>query len=113
MGMEIEFEGTHGEDLATSSSILTYRRDGTENSQAYNNRVRLREYFTNAQTYGIYGKRPLVLYSGTDGMHELASSNADKDEIIYHELCQFIINSPLKNANTVSATPDFTYGGSL
>ncbi|MBE6233439.1 MAG: DUF4855 domain-containing protein [Bacteroidales bacterium] len=113
MGMEIEFEGTHGEDLATSSSILTYRRDGTVNSEAYNNRVRLREYFTNAQTYGIYGKRPIVLYSGTDGMHELAISNADNDEIIYHELCQFIINSPLKNANTVSATPDFTYGGSL
>ena len=91
MGMEIEFEGTHGEDLATSSSILTYRRDGTVNSEAYNNRVRLREYFTNAQTYGIYGKRPLVLYSGTDGMHELASSDAEKDEIIYHELCEFII----------------------
>lgn len=113
MGMEIEFEGTHGEDLATSSSILTYRRDGTVNSEAYNNRVRLREYFTNAQTYGIYGNRPLVLYSGTDGMHELASSDADKDEIIYHELCQFIINSPLKNSNTTSSTPDFNYGGSL
>ena len=98
MGMEIEFEGSHGEDLDTSSSILTYRKDGTVNSEAYNNRVRLREYFTNAKnsSYSIYGKKPLVLYSGTDGMHELASSKAEKDEIIYHELCQFIINSPLK-----------------
>lgn len=97
MGMEIEFEGSHGEDLSTSSSILTYRSDGTVNSEAYNNRVRLREYFTNAETYGIYGKRPLVMYSGSNAMHELATSAAEKDMIIYHELCRFIINSPLKN----------------
>lgn len=97
MGMEIEFEGTHGEDLSTSSSILTYRSDGTVNSEAYNNRVRLRAYFENAKTYGIYGNKPLVMYSGSDAMHELATSTAENDVLIYHELCRFFLNSPLKN----------------
>lgn len=96
MGMEIEFEGTHGENLATCSSILDYKKDGTKNPEGYNNRERLRSYFENAKTYGIYGNKPIVLYSGTDAMHELATSDAEKDQIIYHELCQFIINSDLK-----------------
>lgn len=93
MGMEIEFEGTHGESLSTCSSILEYKKDGTQNPEGYNNRQRLREYFENAKTYKIYGKKPIVLYSGTDAMHELASSKQEKDQIIYHELCQFIIGA--------------------
>ena len=113
MGMEIEFEGSHGENLATSSSILDYRKDGTKNTEAYNNRERLRRYFENAKKYDIYGKKPLVLYSGTDAMNELATSTAEKDRIIYHELCQFIINSPLKESNSQTSTPNFNYGGSL
>lgn len=96
MGMEIEFEGTHGENLSTCSSILEYKTDGTQNPEGYNNRERLRSYFENAKTYEIYGNKPIVLYSGTDAMHELASSENEKDQIIYHELCQFIINSDLK-----------------
>ena len=93
MGMEIEFEGTHGENLATCSSILEYKKDGTKNPEGYNNRERLRRYFENAKEYGIYGKKPIVLYSGSDAMHELASSENEKDKIIYHELCQFIIGA--------------------
>ena len=38
-------------------------------------------------------KKPIVLYSGSDAMHELASSENEKDKIIYHELCQFIIGA--------------------
>lgn len=91
MGMEIEFEGSHGESLSTCSSILQYKKDGTANSEAYNNRERLRDYFENAKTYEIYRKKPIVMYSGTDAMHELATSTGDKDQIIYHELCEFII----------------------
>ena len=93
MGMEIEFEGSHGESLSTCSSILQYKKDGTANSEAYNNRERLRDYFENAKTYEIYRKKPIVMYSGTDAMHELATSTGDKDQIIYHELCQFIIEA--------------------
>jgi len=93
MGMEIEFEGSHGESLSTCSSILQYKKDGTANSEAYNNRERLRAYFENAKTYEIYRKKPIVMYSGTDAMHELATSTGDKDQIIYHELCQFIIEA--------------------
>ena len=93
MGMEIEFEGSHGESLSTCSSILQYKKDGTANSEAYNNRERLRDYFENAKTYEIYRNKPIVMYSGTDAMHELATSTGDKDQIIYHELCQFIIGA--------------------
>lgn len=93
MGMEIEFEGSHGESLSTCSSILQNKKDGTANSEAYNNRERLRDYFENAKTYEIYRKKPIVMYSGTDAMHELATSTGDKDQIIYHELCQFIIEA--------------------
>ena len=96
MGMELEFEGSHGEALSKCSSILSYKKDGSENSEAYNNRQLLREYFQNAKDYGVYGSRPIVLYSGTNGMHELATSTAEKDVIIYRELGDFIINSSLK-----------------
>ena len=91
MGMEIEFEGSHGENLSTSSSILDYRKDGTKNTEAYNNRERLRRYFENAKDYEIYGNKPIVMYSGSDAMNELANSTAEMDQIIYHELCQFIL----------------------
>lgn len=94
MGMEIEFEGSHGENLGTSSSILTYRKsDGEKNGEAAANKERLREYFTNAKTYGIYGNRPLVLYSGSDGLYELATSTDAEDNELYHELGEFILGA--------------------
>ncbi len=97
MGMEIEFEGSHGEDLSQGgSSILYYRTDGTVNAKGERNKDNLKAYLDAAVTYGIYGKKPIVLYSGSDAMHELATSKAAADIEIYHELCQFIINSPLK-----------------
>lgn len=94
MGMELEFEGTHGEYL--NSSILSRRSDGRINTYAQQNKSRFREYFTNAKESGIYGTRPLVLYSGTNALYELAVSTDPEDRKLYHELGEFIINSPLK-----------------
>ena len=94
MGMEIEFEGSHGEDLKNGgSSILYYRTDGTVNAKGQRNKDNLKAYFSAAKKYGIYGVKPIVLYSGSDAMHELATSTAYDDQQIYHELCQFIINA--------------------
>lgn len=86
MGMELEFEGSHG----GSTSILGNSTSATRKKE------RFREYMTNAQKYGIYGKKPLVLYTGTNALYELAVSETDSDKKLYHEFGGFIINSPLK-----------------
>lgn len=86
MGMELEFEGTHG----GHTSILG------DSASAKNNKARFREYMENAKTYKIYGKKPLVLYTGTNALYELATSEKTADGELYHEFGEFIINSPLK-----------------
>ncbi len=86
MRMEFEFEGSHG----GSTSILG------NSTSATRNKARFREYMINAEKYGIYGKKPIVLYTGTNALYELATSETDSDKEIYHEFGGFIINSPLK-----------------
>lgn len=94
LGMELEFEGTHGEPL--TSSILTFLKNGDENPYADRNKARFQEYLANAKARGLYGEVPFVLYAGTNGLYELGTSEDAKDQALYHELCKFIINSPLK-----------------
>ena len=92
--MELEFEGTHGEPL--TSSILSKLSNGKDNPYAERNKARFQEYLDNAKARGIYGKCPLVLYTGTNALYELAVSQDEADRRMYHELGRFIINSPLK-----------------
>ncbi len=94
LGMELEFEGTHGEPL--TSSILTDLKNGQPNPYAERNKARFQEYLDNASQRGLYGTVPFVLYSGTNGLYELAVSEDEKDMEIYHKLCKFIIGNPLK-----------------
>ncbi|MBR6731661.1 MAG: DUF4855 domain-containing protein [Bacteroidales bacterium] len=94
LGMELEFEGTHGEPL--TSSILTNLKNGEENPYGELNKARFKEYLDNAKARGLYGKVPFVLYAGTNGLYELGTSEDTKDQALYHELCKFIINNPLK-----------------
>ena len=94
LGMELEFEGTHGEPL--KSSILSKLANGDDNPYAERNKARFQEYLDNAVARGIYGERPLVLYTGTNALYELAVSKDEKDQEMYHKLGKFIINSPLK-----------------
>lgn len=94
LGMELEFEGTHGEPL--TSSILSKLANGQENPYAARNKTRFLEYLDNATSRGIYGKHPLVLYTGTNALYEIAVSEDEKDREIYHRLGHFIIDSPLK-----------------
>ena len=117
LGMEFEFEGSHGEGgwsssetPRVSSSILEtvmtdYDAEGTPkgspNPQAARNKARFREYMTKCKEYGIYGERMLVLYTGTDAWAELAASTAAKDKELYHETCRFFLNSPLKMTGPV------------
>ena len=94
LGMELEFEGTHGEPL--TSSILSNLKNGQPNPYAARNKARFMEYLNNAETRGLHGEVPFVLYSGTNGLYELATSEDPADRALYHALCHFIISNPLK-----------------
>lgn len=95
LGMELEFEGTHGEPL--TSSILSKLSNGEDNPYAERNKARFQEYLDNAKARGLYGEVPFVLYTGTNALYELAVSEDEKDQEMYHKLCRFIIENPLKN----------------
>ncbi len=95
LGMELEFEGTHGEPL--TSSILSNLKDGRPNPYSERNKARFQEYLDNARSRGLYGQVPFVLYAGTNGLYELAVSQDEKDKEIYHKLCKFVVGNPLKN----------------
>ena len=84
--MEFEFEGSHGgyTSILGDSDAATYRKE------------RFREYMENARNYGIYGKKPIVLYTGTNALYELAVSKKASDKELYLEFGEFIIDSPLK-----------------
>lgn len=117
LGMEFEFEGSHGEGgwsssetPRVSSSILetvmtNYDAQGTPkgspNPQAARNKARFREYMVNCKNYNIYGNRMLVLYTGTNAWAELATSTAPADKELYHETCRFFLNSPLKQTKPI------------
>jgi len=104
--MELEFEGSHGEggwsssdSPRTSMSILetvmtTYDAEGTPqgspNKRAERNKTRFREYMQKMKDFGLYKNKMIVLYSGTDGLYELASSSVQLDKELYYELGEFI-----------------------
>ena len=80
IGMEIEFEPT----------LL----DAREGSGTF--RARLRDYIDYAKRRNIYGKRPFAYYHGTNGFYDLHASDDEADRELFDELCQFIINNPLR-----------------
>lgn len=98
MGMELEFE------YSLVASVMADGRsgpDGDGNPTFYAKdipllRERVREYMQAYKDTGLYGVLPLAIYSGTDAMHQLATSTDPGDREMYHDLCQFIIGSPLK-----------------
>ena len=98
MGMELEFE------YSLVASVMADGRsgpDGSGNPTFYAKdvpllRERVRAYMQTYKDSGLYGVLPLAVYSGTDAMHQLATSADPGDREMYHDLCQFIIGSPLK-----------------
>ena len=83
MGLELEFEYSMVEAVNGASSAAKYR-------------ARFEEYLDWAKSSGIYGHRSIALYSGTDALHQLATSPLPGDRAMYHQLGRFIIESPLK-----------------
>ncbi len=113
-GMEIEFEGSHGEAgwsqweegvPRTSSSILETVRTsndaqgtskGKPNPQAARNKALLREYMDEMKRSGHYGTARIATYSGTNGLWELATSPDAPDREMYLEYCKFVVENPLR-----------------
>lgn len=101
LGMELEFE---------YSMVADVMKDGRAGPDGSGNpafhikdvpmlRDRLREYFAGYKESGLYGVIPLAVYSGTDAFHQLAISQENDDIAMYHELCRFIIDSPLRTTH--------------
>ena len=98
MGMELEFE------YSLVAAVMADGRsapDGNGNPTFYAQdvpllRERVRAYMQAYRDTGLYGVLPLAVYSGTDAMHQLAASSDPGDRDMYHDLCQFILGSPLK-----------------
>lgn len=97
MGIELEFE------YSLVASIMADGRsapDASGNATFYAKDVpllrdRVREYMQAFKDTGLYGEIPFAVYSGTDAWHQLATSADASDREMYHELCQFIIESSL------------------
>lgn len=80
LAMEFEFEET----------LLTRN----ERSDVY--RQRFYDYMEGAKKHGVYGRKQLSYYQGTNGFYELSKSSDPKDRKLYHDFCQFVINNPLR-----------------
>lgn len=98
MGMEIEFEYSLVEEIMKDGRSGP---DGSGNPTFYLKdvpllRSRVREYMSAFKSSGMYGVKPVAVYSGTDAWHQLASSKEKDDIAMYLELCRFISENPLK-----------------
>lgn len=98
MGIELEFE------YSLVASVMADGRSGPDGNGAptfYAKdipllRSRVREYMDTYKDTGLYGVLPLAVYSGTDAWHQLATSSDPEDQAMFREICNFIIDSPLK-----------------
>lgn len=59
-------------------------------------RGRFREYMTAFRSAGLYGRKPIALYSGHNTLWQLARSEEPDDQAFYREICQYIVESPLR-----------------
>ena len=99
MGMELEFEYSMVEEVMKTSGIMG--PDGAGNyvftlKDVPSLRSRFREYMDGYKSAGLYGKKPIALYSGSNAMYQLAKSKEKDDIAMYMELCRFITENPLR-----------------
>ena len=99
MGMELEFEYSMVEEVMKTPGIMG--PDGAGNyvftlKDVPSLRERFREYMSGYTEAGLYGNRPVALYSGSNALWQLASSKEKDDIAMYLELCRFISENPLR-----------------
>lgn len=100
MGIELEFEYSMVEGVMKTPGIMG--PDGAGNyvfklADVPSLRARFREYMDAYKAAGLYGKRPVALYSGSNALWQLANSTENADIAMYRELCRFISDSPLRS----------------
>ena len=99
MGIELEFEYSMVEDIMSISGCMGPDAAGGyafSLSDVPALRGRFREYMDAFKQGGLYGKRRIALYSGSNAMWQLANSPKTDDIAMYRELCRFISENPLK-----------------
>ena len=98
MGMELEFE------YSMVAEVMKVEKTGPDGSGAPSFsekdvpalREMFREYLRQFKAAGFYGQRPFALYSGTDALHQLATSSDPEDHAMYLEICNFVMDNPCK-----------------
>lgn len=99
MGVELEFE------YSLVASVMADGRpgpDGSGNPTFYAQDVpllrnRVREYMQMYKDSGLYGTVPVAVYSGTDAWNQLATSTDTGDMEMFREICNFVLESPLRH----------------
>ena len=99
MGIELEFEYSMVEEVMNTPGIMG--PDGAGNyvftlKDVPSLRSRFREYMDGYKSAGLYGKKPIALYSGSNAMYQLGKSKEKDDIAMYMELCRFISENPLR-----------------
>ena len=99
MGIELEFEYSMVEEVMKTPGIMGPDGQGRyvftlDDVPAL--RTRFREYMNTFKDAGLYGKRRIALYSGSNALYQLASSSENDDIAMYLELCRFISDNPLR-----------------
>ena len=99
MGMELEFEYSMVEEVMKTPGIMG--PDGAGRfvfalKDVPSLRARFRQYMSGFKSAGLYGERPIALYSGSNAMWQLAVSKENDDIAMYRELCRFITGNPLR-----------------
>ncbi len=59
-------------------------------------RSRFREYMECAKREGVYGTQPLAYYVDSNCLRDLQLSSSKSDREFYREVCEFVINNPLR-----------------
>ena len=99
MGMELEFEYSMVEEVMKIPGIKGPDAAGDyvfDLDDVPSLRARFREYMDGYREAGLYGKKPIALYSGSNALWQLASSKEKDDIAMYLELCRFISDNPLR-----------------
>lgn len=82
MGLELELSHT---------VVAALMGDGAD---AY--RTRLKAYMDQSKSSGVYGAKPLAVFSSTNAWAQLATSTDPLDKALYLQLCDYLSGSALK-----------------
>lgn len=99
MGIELEFEYSMVESVMKTPGITG---PGDSGGAVYTLsdvpalRERFRAYMDTFKDAGLYGQRAIALYSGSNALWQLATSEEKDDIALYQELCSFITGNPLR-----------------